>query len=232
MLLCFAKAQSEKGAWFESSQNGTDPPAAIVPTAANSTALAGSGDLPPVPASSSANETGTGTGAPNTVGPPEAQGAPDTSNPSEIAAAPSVAPADDAEGSEATNPPDGVISEATDMPTGDDNYDKETEGGDYEGEGEWGSVPEDEGTKAPYVPPAGDDPFAKEPDTGSKWSTAEGLSGIEKPAEMMHDKNVIAAVAVSLVFALVLALCTAQQVIENPDGCCTRYVLLLLCPFR
>lgn len=93
--------------------------------------------------------------------------------------------------------------------------------GEYEGEGEWDGEQEyDEETPAPYVPPEGADPFAKTPDE-SEWAGEDWPQ--ETPEQMMHDQNVIIAVASTVAFGFLLAICTAQQVIQNPDGCCARY---------
>lgn len=118
----------------------------------------------------------------------------------------------------------------------DDEFaeDDEFEDDDYgEGHGEgWGSETEETRTTAPYVPPTGDDPFAKEPDE-SEWTGQDWKQ--ETPEEMMHDKNVIAAVVAAAVFAMlcgcVLAICAAQQVIENPDGCCASICRCASCFF-
>ena len=92
--------------------------------------------------------------------------------------------------------------------------------GEYEGEGEWDGEQEyDEGTPAPYVPQTGADPFAKTPDE-SEWAGDNWPQ--ETPEQMMHDQNVIIAVASTVALGFLLAICTAQQVIQNPDGCCAR----------
>lgn len=109
---------------------------------------------------------------------------------------------------------DDEFGEEDDDEFGNDDYGE----GEVEGEGEeWGFEPEEQRTKTPYVPPTGDDPFAKEPDE-SEWANQDWKQ--ETPEEMMHDKNVIIAVASAVLFGFVLAICSAQQVIENPDGCC------------
>jgi len=117
---------------------------------------------------------------------------------------------------------------------GDDNIGDDNAGDDdEETEEEWLEEEEEQKeqeTKAPYVPPTGDDPFAKEPDE-SEWSKGEDWKQ-ESPTEMMHDKNVIAALVCAIVIGVVLALCSAQQVIENPNGCCAsicRCVVKILC---
>ncbi|CAB9505819.1 expressed unknown protein [Seminavis robusta] len=103
---------------------------------------------------------------------------------------------------------------------GTDDFNEGPDEGEYEGEGEWVDEAEEERTKAPYVPPTGDDPFAKPPDE-SEWSNSEQWPQ-ETPEQMMHDKNVIIAVSSAVLFGIVLAIFSAQQVIENPDGCCSR----------
>lgn len=91
--------------------------------------------------------------------------------------------------------------------------------GEYTGEGEWQEEEFSENTAAPYIPPVGADPFAKLPDE-SEWAGQDWPQ--ETPEQMMHDKNVIIAVASTVAFGFLLAIYTAQQVIQNPDGCCAR----------
>jgi len=120
---------------------------------------------------------------------------------------------------EGNDKPDGEEKGTDDGYKGEEGTDDEF-GGEEEYEGGW-QDPEDEETKAPYVPPVGDDPFANTPDetlwTGGDWKQ-------ESPEEMMHDKNVIIAVSCTVAFGFILAIITAQQVIENPDGFCARCV--------
>lgn len=128
---------------------------------------------------------------------------------------------------ETTTPPEAENPPGTQTPTegdddmeGNDDLEGNDDYGEVEGEGEeeWFEEPEEQRTKAPYVPPTGDDPFAKPPDE-SEWSKGESYR-TETPEEMLHDRNVIIAVASAVFFGFVLALFSAQQVIENPDGCC------------
>lgn len=190
------------------------------------------------PPAKSANATDApGTGGPLSAGTGSPIGTATTS-PAEAATANSTGSAptsptgpasmDPAAGLASANPAAGAASLVpetsvpTQTPTGDDDFEEENNeygGGDeYGGEGEWGGEPlQEEGTKAPYVPPTGDDPFAKPPDE-SEWTSEEWPQ--ETPEQMMHDKNVTIAVVAAVVFGFVLALFSAQQVIENPDGCC------------
>jgi hypothetical protein len=70
-----------------------------------------------------------------------------------------------------------------------------------------------------YVP-ADDDPVKNEPGTasGETW-----IQPGESPEEMAHDRNVLIAVCVICGVAFLLMIITAQQMMENPDGCCARY---------
>ena len=43
---------------------------------------------------------------------------------------------------------------------------------------------------------------------------------------MIHDQNVLIAVGVLCGVGILLMIITAHQMVENPDGCCARYVLL------
>jgi len=81
-------------------------------------------------------------------------------------------------------------------------------------------------TPAPYKPPTSQDPFADGGDAsdtakiGDEWEDWPQ----ESPEEMMHDKNVetvVGAVFVSVfLFMVIVSVCIAHQMIENPDGCC------------
>jgi hypothetical protein len=82
---------------------------------------------------------------------------------------------------------------------------------------EWGNE-EQEKSKVPYVPPSGEDPFDKPVDE-SEWVKGDQYPQ-ETPEQMMHDQNVIIAVSVAVVFGMVVAVFSVQQVIENPDGFC------------
>ena len=85
-----------------------------------------------------------------------------------------------------------------------------------------------------YHPPDDrDDPFSKENDDEIKktWADKETKKPPESlqdyvdlakstADEVLHDRNVAIVSAVLGVVALMAVLCTAQQMIENPDGCC------------
>ena len=228
------KGEDEKGTWFEKDPNAaaasappggdnesanTTTPAApsntTAETPAEPTSTLPSGILPvQVPeASNTSASVPASTPPPATTFPADASttaapGAPETET--------------------STTPPDETTSAETASPSGDDEYEEggdDTYGGDeYEGDGEWGGEPEE--TKVPYVSkPESEDPFDKPLDE-SKWAGEDWPQ--ESPKEMMHDKNVIIAVACTVAFGFVLAICTAQQVIENPDGCCARYAAQIL----
>jgi hypothetical protein len=108
-----------------------------------------------------------------------------------------------------TNPPvevvaeDDQLSKDDDSLGGDDVYSKETEG---------------KGTKTevPYVP-AEDDPIKNDPDE-QEWIQQP----VESPEEMMHDMNVVVAIGATMGVMLLLMVCTAHQVMNNPDGLCAR----------
>lgn len=130
-------------------------------------------------------------------------------------------------GTEPENPEESAVTEpenpeeGTPAPTGEDGFGGDDGYGDEaeeEMEEEW-FEPEEQGTNAPYIPPTGDDPFAKEPDE-SEWLNKDQWKQ-ETPEEMMHDTNVIIAVTCSVLFGFFLAICSAQQLINNPDGCCS-----------
>jgi hypothetical protein len=71
----------------------------------------------------------------------------------------------------------------------------------------------------PYVP-LDDDPVKNEPGTASDETW---IQPGESPEEMAHDRNVLIAVCVICGVAFLLMIITAQQMMENPDGCCARY---------
>ena len=72
----------------------------------------------------------------------------------------------------------------------------------------------------PYEPPT-DDPIQEEnDDLPSDW-TNDPLKQLETTADaMIKDRNVRIAVIVLSVVAVCFMLCIAQQMLENPDGCC------------
>jgi hypothetical protein len=89
---------------------------------------------------------------------------------------------------------------------------------------------EEEATEkpVPYVP-LDDDPVKDESASAQPW-----LQPGESPEQMAHDKNVVIAVSVIVGVAFVLTIITAQQMMENPDGCCARYVRsvrIIVCDF-
>lgn len=102
-------------------------------------------------------------------------------------------------------------------PGDDDIYVEDQGGGDdtYNG---YVEEPTDE--PAPYVP-LDDDPVKDE--EGEVGGTSKWVQEGESPEDMMHDRNVIIAVSVIGGVALLLMIITAQQMMENPDGCCARY---------
>jgi hypothetical protein len=99
----------------------------------------------------------------------------------------------------------------TDEPTYNDN---DEPGDDEDSDWDYGR-PETEPPK-PYVE-KDDDPLKNE-EAGTQWNE----NPQETPEQMMHDRNVLIAVAVVAGVGVVLAVCTAHQVMNNPDGCCAR----------
>jgi hypothetical protein len=98
---------------------------------------------------------------------------------------------------------DDKLSEEDDSMSGDDAYSQETEG-------------KGKKTEVPYVS-AEDDPIKNDPDE-REWIQHP----VESPEEMMHDMNVIVAIGATMGVMFVLMLCTAHQVMNNPDGLCAR----------
>lgn len=200
------------------------------------------GTLPTTPAEEAATEAPeVATEAPvvATEAPELATNAPDNLDTSSTSSVTTDPPAEKTEsptdGTAPTTPPEDEVptgddqvgddqaedDEFADDQVGDDEFpdgDDDSEQGEEQGWGEY-EPEEDTRTKAPYVAPTGDDPFAKPPDE-SEWAGQDWKQ--ETTEEMMHDKNVIIAVSSAVLFGFVLALCSAQQVIENPDGCCAR----------
>ena len=72
----------------------------------------------------------------------------------------------------------------------------------------------------PYVPPD-DDPIVNPEDASSEqpgWSENQ----YETLAQMRKDRNVLIALGTLAGVAFVMILVVAQQLIENPEGCCAR----------
>lgn len=200
---------------------------------------------PEAPSASEANalsNTTTAEEPSDAAAPAESENSPEAESPAEEPApeaeSPAQEPAASAAPGEGENPVDSPEGEGDDQ-IGDDIAGDDIEGDDMEGddveetEEEWFEEEEaahEQETKAPYVPPTGDDPFAKEPDE-SEWSAGEDWKQ-ETPQEMMHDKNVLVALVCAVCIGVALALCSAQQVIDNPNGCCAsicRCFVKILC---
>jgi len=77
-------------------------------------------------------------------------------------------------------------------------------------------------TSAPtagYIPPTDDsvDPLSPDdPSNAREWND----SSIE---EMEHDRTVLIALLTTFALGLLLSIFVAQQLMQNPNGCCTRY---------
>jgi hypothetical protein len=71
-----------------------------------------------------------------------------------------------------------------------------------------------------YVPPDEEQDPIKNANTTGSWMR-EG----ETPEDMIHDRNVLIAASVLCGVGILLMIITAHQMVENPDGCCARYVL-------
>ena len=69
---------------------------------------------------------------------------------------------------------------------------------------------------SPYVSP-NDDPIKNNPDE-EEWIVKPG----ETPDQLVHDSNFVIAIGSTLGIMLLLMVCTAQQVMDNPDGLCAR----------
>ena len=92
----------------------------------------------------------------------------------------------------------------------------------------WPTDPPQIPTDPPVVPyhAEDDDPLQQEEtddEIKNNWQWGKG----ETIEEMEHDQNVVIALSVVGAIGLCLALISAQQIIENPDGCCARYVFFL-----
>mmetsp|Transcript_20258 Transcript_20258/g.31295 ORF Transcript_20258/g.31295 Transcript_20258/m.31295 type:complete len:153 (-) Transcript_20258:2826-3284(-) len=108
------------------------------------------------------------------------------------------------------------------MKVTDDDDDDEAKGSF--GFGDW-----KEPTEAPveYIPPD-DDPYVEE----ENGINMEDEYHNETPEEMIHDRNVLIVVGTLGGAALLLMVATAQQMMENPDGCwasCCRCAIIPIC---
>ena len=66
-----------------------------------------------------------------------------------------------------------------------------------------------------YVSP-NDDPIKKSDE--EQWAVKPG----ETPDQLVHDSNFVIAIGATVGIMLLLMVCTAQQVMDNPDGLCAR----------
>jgi hypothetical protein len=72
-----------------------------------------------------------------------------------------------------------------------------------------------------YVPPD-DDPVKQEEEEEKEGGEAEWNEQQESLEQLERDQRVLIALAVIGGLVLVLLICVAHQMLENPDGCCAR----------